>query len=162
AAHLLANPDNLDGVALRQAYQDQVVAPMRAHEAPVGLLASAAAHCAKVTASYWPGLFCCYDVPDLPRTVPRSGAVVRRGTASGAARDGTQGRFACSGGARSRAGGGAYGDTTPPAERRRVATAQPGRLEDAAPAHRCSPSDAAGSGPLPPRSRHLPRHLRTT
>ncbi len=21
-----------------------------------------------MTASYWPGLFCCYDVPDLPRT----------------------------------------------------------------------------------------------
>jgi hypothetical protein len=68
AAHLLANPDNLDGVALRQTYQDQVVAPMRAHEAQVGLLASAAAHFAKVTVSYWPGLFCCYDVPDLPRT----------------------------------------------------------------------------------------------
>jgi hypothetical protein len=34
----------------------------------LGLLAAAAAHFAKVTASYWPGLFCCYDVPDLPRT----------------------------------------------------------------------------------------------
>jgi len=25
-------------------------------------------HFLKVTASYWPGLFHCYDVPDLPRT----------------------------------------------------------------------------------------------
>jgi hypothetical protein len=68
AAHLLANHDDLDGAALRQAYRDQVLAPLRAHEAQVGLRASAAAHFAKVTASSWPGLFCCYEVPDLPRT----------------------------------------------------------------------------------------------
>ncbi len=68
AAHLLANHDNLDAAALRQAYQDQVLAPMRANEMQGGPLAAAAAHFAKVSASYWPGLFCCYDVPDLPRT----------------------------------------------------------------------------------------------
>jgi hypothetical protein len=45
-----------------------VLAPLRAHEAPGDPLAAAAAHFAKVSASYWPGLFCCYDVPDLPRT----------------------------------------------------------------------------------------------
>jgi hypothetical protein len=68
AAHLLANHDDLDGPALRQAYQDQVLVPLRAHEVPGDPLASAAAHFAKVSASYWPGLFCCCEVPDLPRT----------------------------------------------------------------------------------------------
>jgi hypothetical protein len=35
---------------------------------PDGPLAGAKAHFLKVTASYWPGLFWCYDVPGLPRT----------------------------------------------------------------------------------------------
>jgi hypothetical protein len=68
AAHLLANHDEVDAAALRQAYQDQVLAPLRAHALQGGPLAAAATHFAKVTASYWPGLFACYDVPDLPRT----------------------------------------------------------------------------------------------
>lgn len=34
----------------------------------IGSLAPAVTHFQKVTASYWPGLFHCYDVPDLPRT----------------------------------------------------------------------------------------------
>jgi hypothetical protein len=33
-----------------------------------GQLAAATAHFLKVTASYWDGLFHCYDVPGLPRT----------------------------------------------------------------------------------------------
>jgi hypothetical protein len=65
---LLANHDGLDAVTLRQAYHEQVLTPLRAYEAQGSLLAAAAAHCAKVTTSSWPGLFCCYDVPDLPRT----------------------------------------------------------------------------------------------
>ncbi len=70
AAHLLANHDGLDAATLRQAYHEQILTPLRADEAQGegGPLAAAAAHFAKVTASYWPGLFCCYDVPDLPRT----------------------------------------------------------------------------------------------
>ncbi len=68
AAHLLANHDELKGTALRQAYHDQVLARWRAHEAPADPLAAAAATFAKVSASYWPDLFHCYDVPDLPRT----------------------------------------------------------------------------------------------
>lgn len=31
-------------------------------------LAPAVAHFLKVTRSYWPGLFVCYEIPDLPRT----------------------------------------------------------------------------------------------
>jgi hypothetical protein len=68
AAHLLANHDGLDAAAVRQAYQEQVLVPLRTHEVQLGPLAAAATHFAKVTASYWPGLFCCYAVPDLPRT----------------------------------------------------------------------------------------------
>jgi hypothetical protein len=45
-----------------------VLTPWRAHEAPGDPLAEAAATFAKVSSSYWPGLFYCYDVPDLPRT----------------------------------------------------------------------------------------------
>jgi hypothetical protein len=68
AAHLLANHDELDGATLRQAYQDQVLSPWRAHAAPNDPLATAAATFAKVSESYWPNLFHCYDVPALPRT----------------------------------------------------------------------------------------------
>jgi hypothetical protein len=41
---------------------------MSAQHAALGPLTPALAHFHKVTASYWPGLFCCYDVPGLPRT----------------------------------------------------------------------------------------------
>jgi hypothetical protein len=41
---------------------------MARHRAKAGTLAPALAHFLKVTRSYWPGLFHCYDVPDLPRT----------------------------------------------------------------------------------------------
>jgi hypothetical protein len=68
AAHLLANHDELDGATLRQTYQDQVLTPWRAHEAPDDPLATAAATFAKVSESYWPNLFHCYDVSALPRT----------------------------------------------------------------------------------------------
>ncbi len=68
AAHLLANHDDLDGAALSQTYREQVLTPLRAHQAPGDPLALATTHFAKVTASYWPGLFHCYDVAGLPRT----------------------------------------------------------------------------------------------
>lgn len=68
AAHLLANHDERDGAALRQAYQDQVLTLWQAHETPDDPLVAAAATFAKVSTSYWPNLFHCYDVPDLPRT----------------------------------------------------------------------------------------------
>jgi hypothetical protein len=67
AAHMLANHEQRASAALRQAYQDLLHRMTLAH-APGGPLSDAVAHFRKVTASYWPGLFCCYDVPDLPRT----------------------------------------------------------------------------------------------
>jgi hypothetical protein len=41
---------------------------MTEQQALLGALAPAVDQFQKVTASYWPGLFHCYDVPDLPRT----------------------------------------------------------------------------------------------
>jgi hypothetical protein len=67
AAHLLANHEQRTIVALQHAYQE-LLAELRAAQARLGPLAEAAAHFRTVTASYWPGLFACYDVADLPRT----------------------------------------------------------------------------------------------
>ena len=67
AARLLENEDELtgqrgpptDGGAARRDADDQ---------ATVGTLQPAVAHFLKVSASYWPGLFHCYDIPGVPRT----------------------------------------------------------------------------------------------
>jgi hypothetical protein len=67
AAHLLANHAGADSTSVRHAYQ-HLLAELRAAQAHFGPLADAATHFRTVTASYWPGLFACYDVPDLPRT----------------------------------------------------------------------------------------------
>jgi hypothetical protein len=67
AAHLLANHDQLETPALQQAYQ-HLLAELCTAQPSLGPLAAAAAHFRTVTASYWPGLFACYEVPDLPRT----------------------------------------------------------------------------------------------
>jgi hypothetical protein len=62
----LANHDARSGSALAADYQTLVEAMTVQHGA--GSLATAVAHFAKVTASYAPGLFHCYDVDGLPRT----------------------------------------------------------------------------------------------
>lgn len=67
AAHLLSNHDQLQTTALQLTYQ-QLLADLRTAQASLGPLAEAAAHFRTVTASYWPGLFACYALPDLPRT----------------------------------------------------------------------------------------------
>jgi hypothetical protein len=41
---------------------------MTRYQAAAGTLAPALVHFQKVTRSYWPGLFACYTVPELPRT----------------------------------------------------------------------------------------------
>jgi hypothetical protein len=55
-------------VELRRRDYRALLAEMSRRRAEVGGLAPAIAHFLKVTKSYWPGLFCCYEVPDLPRT----------------------------------------------------------------------------------------------
>jgi hypothetical protein len=64
---LLANHDAQDGAAVRSAYAD-LLATMRRERERVGSLTDAVDHFLKVTESYRPGLFHCYDVPDLPPT----------------------------------------------------------------------------------------------
>lgn len=41
---------------------------LSAHRKLAGAQQTAIEHFLKVTRSYWPGLFACYEVPDLPRT----------------------------------------------------------------------------------------------
>jgi hypothetical protein len=67
AARFLENEDALTGSEVRQRMED-LLAEMRAEQASVGALQPAVAHFLKVSASYWPGLFHCYDVDGLPRT----------------------------------------------------------------------------------------------
>lgn len=67
AAHLLNNAAGLDVFALRQAYRG-LLQEMSRQRPELGPLAPAVAHFLKVTRSYWPGLFVCYAIPDLPHT----------------------------------------------------------------------------------------------
>ncbi len=61
AAAILAN------AAVKAGYRG-LLGAMARHAERAGELAGALKHFGKVTRSYWPGLFHCYDVPDLPRT----------------------------------------------------------------------------------------------
>jgi hypothetical protein len=56
AAHVLANHEDEPGQAVRE------------QQASLGTLSEAIDTFLKVTESYWPGLFHCYDAADLPRT----------------------------------------------------------------------------------------------
>ena len=68
AAQGLSNHDAGDAASLRAISEEQILNPLRTQQESPGPLACALAHFVKVTASYWPGLFYCYDVPHLPRT----------------------------------------------------------------------------------------------
>jgi hypothetical protein len=67
AAAILRNKDGLDAAEVRRRYRGLVAAIAR-HRKASGGLAEAFTHFLKVSRSYWPGLFRCYGVPDLPRT----------------------------------------------------------------------------------------------
>ena len=67
AACLLENEDEAPGGDVRCRLEG-LLAEIRADQATVGTLQPAVAHFLKVSASYWPGLFHCYDIPGLPRT----------------------------------------------------------------------------------------------
>jgi len=66
-ATILANEADHDGATV-QALVRAHLAALGAERDAAGPLGAAAAHIAKVTASYGEGLYRCYDVPDLPRT----------------------------------------------------------------------------------------------
>jgi hypothetical protein len=67
AAVVLRNKKGLDAAGVQQRYGGLIGAIAR-HRETCGSLQDAFAHFHKVTRSYWPGLFRCYDVADLPRT----------------------------------------------------------------------------------------------
>jgi len=67
AAHILDNPAELEGARVRRRFQG-LLGAMQRWRGKAGELEAAILHFLKVTHSYWPGLFHCYDVPDLPRT----------------------------------------------------------------------------------------------
>lgn len=67
AARLLANEEAAPGREVQQ-QMDALLREMRKEQATAGPLTPAVAHFLKVSASYGPGLFHCYDIPGLPRT----------------------------------------------------------------------------------------------
>lgn len=66
-AAVLANKPGLDAAGARRRFDGLLAALVRHGDFPGGL-AAAFAHFRKVTRSYRPGLFACYDVDGLPRT----------------------------------------------------------------------------------------------
>jgi hypothetical protein len=59
--------EEVGGRAVRQRLGG-LLGAMARHRARAGALAGAVGHFLKVSRSYWPGLFACYDTPELPRT----------------------------------------------------------------------------------------------
>jgi hypothetical protein len=67
AAHILNNEAQLGEAAVKRRLQG-LLGAMTRHQARAGSLGPAVSHFIKVSRSYWPGLFHCYSVPELPRT----------------------------------------------------------------------------------------------
>jgi hypothetical protein len=67
AAEILDNRAGRSGAAVRARYRG-LLGAMARRTARAGWLNGALGHFHKVTRSYWPGLFACYDLVDLPRT----------------------------------------------------------------------------------------------
>ena len=67
AAAVLRNKRGLDAAGVKRRYRGLIAAIAR-HRRAAGRSAEAFAHFLKATRSYWPGLFRCYEVEDLPRT----------------------------------------------------------------------------------------------
>lgn len=67
AAHRLTEAEGLSGAAMRARYRG-LLGAMARHAEAAGPLRGAIRHFLKVTRSYWPGLFACYDDAELPRT----------------------------------------------------------------------------------------------
>ena len=67
AARILKNEAPLTAGAVARRFAG-LLGAMARHRAKVGNLAGSIDHFLKVTRSYWPGLFHCYAVPNLPRT----------------------------------------------------------------------------------------------
>jgi hypothetical protein len=66
-AHILSNHDQREALTVQRRLGG-LLGAMTRHQSAAGTLEPALAHFRKVTRSYWPGLFACYTVPELPRT----------------------------------------------------------------------------------------------
>jgi hypothetical protein len=66
-AHVLRNQDQRGPLTVQRRLGG-LLGAMTRYQSAAGTLAPALVHFRKVTRSYWPGLFACYTVPDLPRT----------------------------------------------------------------------------------------------
>jgi hypothetical protein len=66
-AAILSNKKRRSSAEVRRRY-DRLIASLARHREKLGTLNAAWDHFRKVTRSYRPGLFPCYDVTDLPRT----------------------------------------------------------------------------------------------
>lgn len=67
AAHLLSNDEHRTATEVRQSYE-ALLAEMEQMPTSSEPLTTMLSTFRKVTTSYWPGLFHCYDHADLPRT----------------------------------------------------------------------------------------------
>ncbi len=67
AAHLLTNEEKQNACQVRQSYE-ALLTEMERAPGTSETLTTMLTTFRKVTASYWPGLFHCYDAADLPRT----------------------------------------------------------------------------------------------
>ena len=67
ASHILGD-QGASGAAQARRQLGGLLGAMTRHRAAAGYLAGAVHHFLDVTRSYWPGLFHCYGVADLPRT----------------------------------------------------------------------------------------------
>jgi hypothetical protein len=66
-ATILSNQDQREALTVQRRLGG-LLGAMTRYQAAAGTLAPALVHFRKVTRSYWPGLFACYTVPELPRT----------------------------------------------------------------------------------------------
>jgi len=67
AAHILGNEEQREVTAVKHRLGG-LLGAMTRHQATAGTLEPALEHFRTVTQSYWPGLFHCSSVPELPRT----------------------------------------------------------------------------------------------
>jgi hypothetical protein len=67
AARILTNEEQRTGAAVKRRLSG-LLGAMTRHQAAAGTLAPALVHFLKVSRSYWPGLFHCDEVAELPRT----------------------------------------------------------------------------------------------
>ena len=67
ATHILANHEQQTGAQIRETYLAHL-AHMQEQKTSLGTLSTAIDHFVEITENFAPGLFHCYDVPDLPRT----------------------------------------------------------------------------------------------